>query len=225
MECRQIVDSLSSYLDGLLPDTEAGQIERHLASCAPCQTVKLELSEICTAARDLPLHTPPRALWTRVSNVIEADIREGHAATTRALPKPSAWERFKTRNFTFSLPQIVGAGALAVALVGFSSVSFYRQYNSVLTLRGMQTAAIFAEEANLKIDLDRKLEGIKTQMNAWDPQQRANFDQRWRNLEDSLQKCRLALQANPRDEAHQAMLRSLYQEKRQMLEDFEKGQQ
>jgi hypothetical protein len=222
MECRKVVKVLSDYLDGLLADNDAGQIEGHLTSCAPCQSVRLELNEIRTAARDLPLHTPSRAMWTRLSNVIEAEIAAGKSATTNALPKQSWWAQLKEKNFTFSLPQIAGAGAVTMALLAFSSVSFYRQYNSVLTLRGMQTAALFAEEAQLKLDLDRKMAAVRARMNAWNPQRRADFEQKLNRIEASLQNSRQLLQVNPNDQTHQVMMRNLYQEKRQLLEDVER---
>jgi hypothetical protein len=222
MECRNVVEVLSDYLDGLLAAPEATRIEGHLTSCAPCQAVRLELNEIRTAARDLPLHTPPRALWTRISNEIEAEMAARKSAATNPLPKQSWWERQKAKHFTFSLPQLAGAGTLALGLLAFSSISFYRQYNSVLTLRGMQTAALFAEEAQLKLDLDRKLTNIRSRMNAWHPQRRADFEQKLSQIETSLENCRQHLQAYPDDQAHQVMMRNLYQEKRQLLEDVER---
>lgn len=222
MECRNIIESLSNYLDGLLTDNETALVESHLTSCPPCQTVKLELSEIRTAARDLPLHTPPRAMWTRISNVLEVELAAGQAPTTKALPQANWWERLKSKTFTFSLPQLTGAGVIALALITFSSVSFYRRYNSVLTLRGMQTAALFAEEAQLKVDLDRKFESIKARMSGWNPQRRDDFQQKLDRIETAIQDCRHHLQNNPHDELHQVKMRHLYQEKRLLLEDVER---
>ena len=224
MECRNVVDLLSDYLDGLLPDNEAGRINGHLNACAPCQTIRLELGELRTAARELPLHTPPRALWTRISNEIEAELEARKTAVTNPLPKANLWERLRGKSFTFTLPQLAGVSALAVALVVFSSLSFYRQYNSVLTMRGMQTATLFAEEAQLKLDLDRKLDAIKARMNTWNPERRADFEQKLNRIETSLQNCRQFLRANPNDETQQVMMRNLYQEKRQLLEAVEQLQ-
>lgn len=221
MECRNVVDSLSEYLDGFLSDNETGRIEGHLTSCAPCQSVRLELEQLRTAARELPLHTPPRALWTRISNEIEAELDAKKTLTTNALPKPGLLERLRARNFTFTLPQLAGAGALALALIAFSAVSFYRQYNSVLTMRGMQTA-LFAEETQLKVELDRKMDAVKARMSSWNPQRRADFEQKLSRIEESMQNCRQFLQANPDDQAHQLMMRNLYQEKKQLLEDVER---
>ncbi|MBI3423003.1 MAG: zf-HC2 domain-containing protein [Acidobacteria bacterium] len=220
MECRNVVDSLSEYLDGFLSDNEAGRIEGHLNSCTPCKTVRLELDQLRTAARELPLHTPPRALWTRISNEIEAELAAKKTLTTNALPKPGLLERLRAKSFTFTLPQLAGAGALALALAAFSSVSFYRQYNSVLTMRGMQTA-LFAEESQLKLELDRKMVAVQARMSNWNPQRRADFEQKLSRIEDSLQNCRQALKANPNDQAHQLMMRNLYQEKKQLLEGVE----
>ncbi len=221
MECRNVVDSLSEYLDGFLSDNDTGRIEGHLKSCSPCQTVRLELNQLRTAARELPLHTPPRALWTRISNEIEAEFNAKKTLTTNALPKPGLLERLRARNFSFTLPQMAGAGVLAVALIAFSSVSFYRQYNSVLTMRGMQTA-LFTEETQLKRELDRKMDAVKARMNSWNPQRRADFEQQLNRIETSMQNCRQFLQAKPDDQAYQLMLRNLYQEKKQLLEDGER---
>lgn len=221
MECRNVVDSLSEYLDGFLSDNEAGQVEGHLISCAPCQSVRLELDQLRTAARELPLHTPPRAMWTRISNEIEAELAAKKTLTTNALPKPGLLERLRAKSFTFTLPQLAGAGTLALALIAFSSVSFYRQYNSVLTMRGMQTA-LFAEDPQLKLDLDRKMDAVKARMSSWNPQRRADFEQKLKRIEVAMQNCRQLMRANPDEQAHQLMMRNLYQEKKQLLEDVER---
>lgn len=222
MECRNVVNALSDYLDGLLPDNDTVVIEGHLTSCVPCQTVKLELSEIRIAARELPLHTPSRGLWLRICNVIGAELAAEKAATTVVLSKQSWLARMQSKTFTFSLPQLAGVGAVALALLAFSSLSFYRQYNSVLTMRGMQAVALLPEEAQFKRDLDSKMEAIKARMSGWHPQRRADFEQQMKRIETSLQTCRQHLQANPNDPVHLAMLRNLYQEKRQLLEDVER---
>ncbi|MGH9853595.1 MAG: anti-sigma factor family protein, partial [Blastocatellia bacterium] len=71
MECRAVINSLSDYLDGQniwISGDEVKQIKTHLTNCPACQNLKLELGEIKTAARELPLHTPPRVMWTRITN-------------------------------------------------------------------------------------------------------------------------------------------------------------
>ncbi len=218
MECRNVVNALSDHLDGLLRDNDEVVIEGHLTSCPPCQTIKLELSEIRTAARDLPLHTPSSALWLRISNALEAELAAEETSTPAAALKQSWWARLQSKTFTFNLPQLAGAGVAGLALIAFSAVSFYRQYNSVLTMRGMQAVAILPEEA----ELDRKIETLKARMVSWQPQRRTDFEQQLGRIEVSLQNCRRHLQTNPDDAIHLAMMHDLYQEKRQLLEDIER---
>lgn len=35
--CRELVDFISSYLDGTLAETEAHDFDRHLSVCSPCR--------------------------------------------------------------------------------------------------------------------------------------------------------------------------------------------
>lgn len=121
MECRETMNSLSDYLDGDLwmTDDELQAIEDHLVACPACQSVKQELTELKAAARELPVHTPPRAMWARIVNAIEADVPAAERPTREELPPLRWWERLLERKFTFSLPQLAGASALTVALVLF----------------------------------------------------------------------------------------------------------
>src|SRR5438132_9937816 len=126
MDCGIVLNSLSNYLDGLLLDNEVQLIELHLGQCQPCHTIKLELSEIRQAARELPLHTPQRALWTRIRSSIEAETAGLGKGREVARP-PGWWARLLDQRFTFTLPQLVGTSALAIAFIAFGLVNIYRQ--------------------------------------------------------------------------------------------------
>jgi hypothetical protein len=128
----------------------------------------------------------------------------------------------KAKTFTLTLPQMAGATALVLALVAFSTANFYRQAGADLSFGSMKTAVLFPEEDRIKTELERKLEAVKTRMSNWNPQRRAEFEQNLNRIEESLQNCRQLLQANPNDQAHQVMMRNLYSEKRQLLEDVER---
>jgi hypothetical protein len=108
---------------------------------------------------------------------------------------------------------------VALALIAFG---IYRQDNPALTMRGMQTA-LLAEEAQLKSELDRKLEAVRVRMSNWNPQRRATFEQNLNRIETALQQCRQLLQANPNDQAQHSAMLNLYQEKRQLLESVEQS--
>ncbi len=226
MECRTVTNTLSDYLDGQnawISDDELTQIETHLTNCPACQNLKLELSEIKTAARELPLHTPPRAMWTRISNAIEAEI----SAETAPLRQPQNvsgwWGRLVSRKFTFSLPQLAGGSALAMALIIAEISGIFGSHSGTLDFAGAQNALLLPEEGEIKAQLERRLDEINARKAKWDSQRRAEFEQRMMKIDESLKRCRYTLKDNPKDAAQQEMeLRALYSEKRQLLEDVER---
>ena len=222
MECRTVRASLSDYLDGRgtwLADTEVLAMEDHLASCPNCQSLQLELAELRTAARELPLRTPPRALWTRILNEIEAE---------QALAKPVAeesavtalWSRFASFRLTFSLPQVAGVAALA--LIVTSVVIFnYRGKTDEMDYTRLQSALI-REEISKKAEIDRKMARIEERKASWDPAFRADFERQLNRIEESIKDCRRSLDAAPNDLNQVQRMLDLYEEKKQLLEDVER---
>lgn len=223
MECRAVIELLSDYLDGQsqrMPESEKRSFEEHLVVCPKCQSLKLELTEIKIAARELPLHTPPRAMWVSIANMIEAELPASERKTREEFPNETWWERMKARKLTLGFPQMVGAGALAVALVvtGVVSVSNRKNNSAEFSLTGAQTA-LLPDENEIKAELNRRLAEINTRKAGWEPQIRTSFEQQLARIENSLDNCRKQLLGNPGDRAQQQVLRELYNEKRRLLEE------
>lgn len=229
MECRAVIDSLSDYLDGQgsprngMANNEKHIIEEHLDACPACQNLKLELIELKTAARELPLHTPPRAMWLKIANVLEAELPASERKTREEFPNETWWDRLKARQFTFGFPQMVGAGALAIALivVGIFGISGSNTKTGEFSLTDAQSA-LLPDENEIKADLDRRLVEVNQLKAAWEPQARTAFEQKLARIEDSLNNCRKGLLRNPGDRAQQQTLRGLYNEKRQLLLEVER---
>jgi anti-sigma factor (TIGR02949 family) len=59
-ECRHLLDSLSDYLDGDLPDELCNEIERHMSDCDNCRVVvdtlrnTISLYRTTSSEADLP---------------------------------------------------------------------------------------------------------------------------------------------------------------------------
>lgn len=226
MECRIVVNSLSDLLDGRekwLSDNEVRDIEMHLADCSGCRSSRLELAEIKTAARELPLHTPPKSLWIRVSNEIESEIKSSNATTKFDHEINGLWGWLKSRKFSVTAPQLAGAGAVALlaVVIGVSSMTSKTPIGG-LNFSGMQTAILLPGELEIKAEIDKKLTTINERKNNWDPQIRTEFEGHLTRIENSIGNCRSILQANKEDQVQQQMLRALYDEKNQLLEDIER---
>jgi hypothetical protein len=224
MECRAVVSSLSDHLDGRniwVSDDEVEQIETHLTNCPTCQNLKLELSEIKNAARELPLHTPPSALWARISKAIEAEISTENGPVRETQNASGWWGWLNSRKFTFSLPQLAAVSVFAAILIVAGISGIFGANQAPLNFRGAKNA-LLPEEDEIKADLERRLGAINARKAQWDSQMRADFEQRMNKIDESLKRCRYMLEDNPNDAGRQETVRALYDEKRQLLEDVER---
>src|SRR5215813_188187 len=231
MECRAVINSLSDYLDSQntplmvigISDDEVEEIETHLTNCPACQNLKLELSEIKTAARELPLHTPPRAMWTRISNVIVAEMSAETAPLHQTQNVSGWWGRMKSRKLTVSFPQLAAVGALSMALIIAGISGIFSPHSGTLDFSGAQTSMLLLpDEGEIKAQLERRMDQVNARKAKWDFQRRSEFEQRMIKIDESLNRCRYMLRDNPKDAVHQEMVRALYSEKRQLLEDVER---
>ena len=220
MDCQIVLDSLSNYLDGSLLNDEAQLIKTHLGQCSRCQTVRLELTEIRRAARELPLHTPPRALWTRIQLSLEMDAA-APGLPRQTMKQPSWWTRWMERRFTFTLPQLAGAGALAIALMTFAFVNAYHQNTRSLNFT-QASALLLPGEDEIKHDIEHRINTLKARQVTWDPQMREIFERNLIKIDDSLKSSRQSLLEHPNDADHQQMLMTLYKEKLQLLQDYDR---
>jgi hypothetical protein len=216
---------LSDYLDSRniwASDDEVEQIETHLTNCPACLNLKLELSELKNAARELPLHTPPPALWARISKTIEAQISTGNGPARETQNASGWWGSLNSRKFTFSLPQLAAAGAFAAILIVAGISGIFDANQDPLRFRAAQSGLLLPEEDEIKANLERRLGAINARKAQWDSQRRADFEQRMNTIDESLKRCRHMLEDNPKDADRQEMVRALYDEKRQLLEDVER---
>jgi hypothetical protein len=159
-------------------------------------------------------------MWTRIANIVEAELPLGERPTRIEADEISWWKWLKSRKFTLTLPQLAGAGAVAVALIVFG-VFLMRTTSTGLNFFDVQTS-LLPEEFELRTDIERRMSAIETRKAVWDPKVRAEFEQNLAKIEESLKLCRQKLKENPHDAVHQTTLRSLYQEKRQLLVDVER---
>jgi len=228
MECRTVAGMLSEYVESLdgkrtaLTASEQKAIATHLQKCAGCRGLQGELQEIRLAARELPVHTPPASLGTRIANQIE--IEQGGSQTKASVSAaPSWWERLRRQTFIFSLPQMAGAGALGLILLSVTIYQFSnsRQGTPEIDFTRLQ-GALLREETSKRAEIERKMAAINERKGNWDPEFRADFDRQLNKIEASLKRCQEQLAKDPNDLTQVQKMLDLYEEKRQLLEDVER---
>lgn len=216
MECRVVINSLSDYLDGSLAAQEIQSIETHLTKCPPCHAVKLDISQISVAAKELPLRTPPRALWARIQNEIELEtVAPGKVEEKNV----GWWKRLSERNFTFTLPQLAGTSVLAFSLMVFG---MYHALHRDPQLGAQVSAdAINPIEQEIQSRIQQKASQLNTRRVNWNPEMRTVYDGHLQRIDNSLSRVRQTWVIT-HDADQQKLLMDLYNEKLQLMEDFER---
>jgi len=223
MVCKQCQELLSEYIDGALELGEQVNIERHLCDCEPCRAVRDDLLQIVHFSQQLPMQAPSTALWPRISSDL-AELTPGFWS------RPLRWlVSFRTLNFNFSVPQLVGAAAALAIVISIGVIVSRRDSGQVQLLAGPAPSANSDVKPLSQTDL-QQLEKQITQLSvaveqrkeSWDPELRTAFERNLLYIDQSLVECRHHLNDNPSDGVSQELMLNAYREKVRLLEGFEK---
>src|SRR5438105_15321446 len=101
MNCEKYQDLLSDFIDGSLASQDYKSIEGHLSACGVCAEVRGDLNAIVTYCHEhrgeYDAVPNERALWLRISNLIEAELPAG--SRTTIAPNAGWWYRLVNRSW------------------------------------------------------------------------------------------------------------------------------
>lgn len=119
MDCNQIGELMSEYIDHRLPPSLAATVEEHLAQCPGCYKEYGELQQVVDMLRDLPVIMPPPEFHHRLHQALQARYTSTGVHTTAGFWSRVAQSKwFKT------------AAVAAVALLSFGMLNladFWRE--------------------------------------------------------------------------------------------------
>jgi anti-sigma-K factor RskA len=220
MKCKQYQDLLSEYIDGTLELGEQVKIERHLEDCEPCRILRDDLLQIAHFSRQLPLLTPPSAVWAGIQEKVAAERR----------PRIRRWlTRWLDGRLDLGWPQLAVATAAFVIVASIAVIVSRQQYpapsaqSDTLTAQSSSAGLNLlssAEYAEIEQKIDRLGQSVEQRKASWDPDLRLAFDRNMLNVEECLKKCRQQVRAHPSDRVSQDMMREAYLEKQRLLEGF-----
>src|SRR5271169_3197461 len=73
MSCERMESRIIGYVDGRLKASERLEVEKHIATCAPCRLRVHEFSAVSELLGDLPLIEPSPEFDTRVHALVAAE--------------------------------------------------------------------------------------------------------------------------------------------------------
>ena len=199
----QIIDGLSDFVDGELPPDAQAEVTQHLAGCAECRVLVGELRRVKAHAAALPSTPPHVDLWDGVA----ARIAQGGSG--RVLPI----QRRAARRFSFTVPQLAAAGVALMLMSG--SLVWVAQRGDAradFPAVGAATEAVAeskpaspeprVENAGLVDahyegaveDLEKTLDQGREQL---DPETVRVLEQNLETIDQAIDQCRRALEADP----------------------------
>lgn len=184
-------DRLSEYLDDELSVDERRRMSDHLTVCADCRMTLEELRGVAVEAAAATDSSPRRDLWRGIAARIEPR-------------RVSPFRRAITSRLTFTLPQLAAAGLTLVVLSGGlvwmaksgDPRADFQPVTALVATDPALTPANFADRNydDAIADLQRTLDAERTKL---DPETVRVLEQNLKSIDDAIDECRRALQADP----------------------------
>lgn len=222
------------YLDNELERELSATVQTHLAMCAVCAKVCEDFAMIldfCVLEEtDCSLPPNSKALWCRITNIIETEIQA-------EIPKEIVEEKPR-RSWQFSFAQVF-ASILGIALVSsLLTLVAIKNYSALPDVSGNAEPSIFEralgkigvietaqqtrenriKEQQATIDYWNKR--VEAKRATWNPNMRDAFDRNLNEINQVVVEYDTNLQQNPQDDFSSEMLDSALSEKMELLREF-----
>ena len=241
MNCEQCQELISVYLDNELEVQVSMNVQTHLALCAGCAKVCEDFAAIlnfCETDDFLPPNS--KALWCRINNLIETEIKpEFQAVKAEPQTKKNLFAKVFRNPWQFSFSQIASL-VLGIALVSslltvigvknFSAASedyvasaapsvfekVLGKFGLVETFQQVREKRIKQQQATIEY-WNQRAEARRAN---WERHLREAFDRNLNEIDQVVFEYDKILQENPHDELSGEMLDSALNEKVELLREF-----
>ena len=231
MNCDECKKLIGPFMDCELDESLATPVRLHLSVCDNCARCCEELSSILDACISEPpseVVPNPKAMWCRINNVLENEVKRSPA------PEPR-------RFWQLSFGQL-SAAFVCIAVLSSVLTAFLLKHN--VPTAPPEVAAHTAEQTMVQRLLgtvglvetpqqerERRMqqqkaaieywnERVQARRSQWDRATREAFDRNMKVIDESVNNYTLILQKDPDDELSGEMLDSVLSDKMNLLRDF-----
>lgn len=227
MNCESYQSLLSDLIDGSLTPNDQNKVEAHLAVCTGCAEARADLDlivDFCRAHQGEYEAVPnERALWLRISNIIES---ESPARTQAAVPAGAGWWfRLMNKRWQLSSPQLATAMAAVILVAVMATLGGTRFFSS----NGVKSSGVrlTADSSSLQDRYRQQQQTIaywnnRVELNKarWNPQMRETFDRNLGVIDAAVNDSMGRLSQNPHDEVSEEILNAALIDKIALLKEF-----
>jgi hypothetical protein len=224
------------------------EVREHLAVCEPCSKVCEDLAMIidfCQLDADEAVLPPnPQALWCRINNVIESEVKaeilkENKEKIQAAVPE--AQTGWLPRRWNFSFMQVASAVLFVAIVSSVLTIIGIRNYSGAgsADVAGLSAPPTLFEKILGKVGLvetphEKRERLIKERQQAieywnkrvetrraeWNANLRDAFDRNLNEINQAVNEYTKILQENPQDELSGEMLDTALNDKMELLREF-----
>lgn len=241
MNCEQYQELISAFLDNDLDEAIFKNVQSHLALCAKCAKVCEDCAMILDfCSEDLleEVSLPPnsKALWCRINNIIETEIKPDIAQETVKEEKQRGWlSKVWHNSWQLSMSQVL-TSILGIALISslLTIVGFKNYSNDVADASPSVFERVLSKVGLAETVQEKRERKIKEQQATieywnkrvearrvnWDEHLREAFDRNLNEINQVVVEYNKILKENPQDELSGEMLDSAMTEKVELLREF-----
>jgi hypothetical protein len=228
MNCEKHQDLLSDLIDGSLTPRNCEEIEAHLSACPACAETRGDLHAIVEYCRehrgDYEAVPNERAMWLRISNVIEAELANGKAV---AVPAGAGWWfRLMNRSWQMTFPQLATSVAATILVAVLLTVGGLRLFNRSggATTAGVNIGADVSSVQDRYRQQQQLIEywNQRVELNKarWNPEMRETFERNLNVIDAAVNDSMGRLTQNPHDEVSEDILNAALSDKIALLKEF-----
>lgn len=219
IDCPDIQEDVSLWMDGDLDPSRAEAVEEHLESCAECAAFHQDLNSIREGVKGLEPLEPPEHLWTNLRFQLEAE------GLIRSKPKESFWAAILPQR----LPDLKPAwsGAILALFLGIGSLLVYdlTTRSPVVPVPAASTSgqeALLEEvrkaEANYLAAIEALSASSREKLEGLDPVLAQVFHDNLATMDYYLDECKQAVENSPQNPLARRYLLAAYQKKVELLQ-------
>lgn len=219
INCPDLQEDVSLWVDGQLDLTGAETVKRHLECCPECAAFHRDLNAIGEGVKGLEPLDPPEHLWTNLRTQLEAE------GLIRSKPKESFWAEI----FPKRLPDLKPAwsGAILALFLGIGSLLVYdlTTRSPVVPVPVVSTShqeAVLEElrkaEANYRAAIEALSASSQKKLESLDPVLAQVFHDNLATMDYYLNECKRAVENSPQNPLAQRYLLAAYQKKVELMQ-------